>query len=361
MFGSAGSQASAKQSLEEFQAQRDAMACLGMDVRKRWQPGKREDRCESKEAPQNALPRAQRKFLIGTYTVIEDQLGSGSYGKVFSSCCPNGRSCAIKVYRSRHAHHEAASELAVYKELAKLGMPHCQSFPVVLDFDTSGRPWPWLLGWAAICVLHNEARIFHLDIKPENILWCAELKELRLCDFGMSEPAPTPRSMVCGPCSRIHGPCSRIFGAARSTGSGCRPKPYNPATLLRIRDAFYRPPELWNLVSGPAVLQAALTKAVDLWSFGCVVFEVVTGKPLMTPFDRRQPSCKQCVAEWCKAWPELIASSTCVARTAGSWSRWHARMRSCGRWSSVVLDACCPQPKSRKWMKDGAAHFKCTD
>eukprot|EP00435_Cladocopium_sp_Y103_P058780 s312_g20.t1 len=124
-----------KQSLEEFQARRDAMACLGMDVRKRWQPGKREDRGESKEAPQNALPRAQRKFLIGTYTQypLVDPSPSIPFHK--SSCCPNGRSCAIKVYRSRQAHHEAAFELAVYKELAKLAMPHCQWFPVLLDFD----------------------------------------------------------------------------------------------------------------------------------------------------------------------------------------------------------------------------------
>ena len=120
------------------------MGRLGFDVRKCLRPGKCEDRSESELAPRNALPHAQRKFCIGSYTVVEDQLGSGSYGKVFSSCCPNGRSCAIKVYRSRQAHHEAAFELATYEKLGKLAMPHCQWFPVVLDFDASGRSWPWL-------------------------------------------------------------------------------------------------------------------------------------------------------------------------------------------------------------------------
>eukprot|EP00435_Cladocopium_sp_Y103_P001726 s5864_g1.t1 len=59
---------------------------------------------------------------------------------------------------------------------------------------------------AAICVLHNEAQILHLDIKPANILWCAELKELRLRDFGMSGPAP-----ICAgqdPWFTVHAPQS---------------------------------------------------------------------------------------------------------------------------------------------------------
>ena len=220
-----------KKSLEEFQVQRDAMGRLGFDVRKCLRPGKCEDRGESELAPRNALPHAQRKFRIGSYTVVEDQLGSGSCGKVFSSCCPNGRSCAIKVYCSRQAHHEAAFELATYEKLGKLAMPHWQWFPMVVDLDASGRSWPWLaLSYtgvslaarlnaggpmpqdlvehlllqlkAAICVLHDEAKLLHLDIKPDNILWCSELRELRLCDFGMSEPAPR----LPGPQSTVHGP-----------------------------------------------------------------------------------------------------------------------------------------------------------
>jgi serine/threonine protein kinase len=40
----------------------------------------------------------------------------------------------------------------------------------------------------------------------------------------------------------------------------------------------YRPPELWNC-SGP--IAKFLAVGVDLWSFGCVVFEVATGFSLM--------------------------------------------------------------------------------
>jgi serine/threonine protein kinase len=47
-------------------------------------------------------------------------LGSGSYGKVFCAYTSMGWSCAIKVYRSRDAKHEAAYEAATYKKLDKL-------------------------------------------------------------------------------------------------------------------------------------------------------------------------------------------------------------------------------------------------
>lgn len=44
-------------------------------------------------------------------------LGSASYGKVFCAYTSMGWSCAIKVYRSRDAKHEAAYEAATYKKI----------------------------------------------------------------------------------------------------------------------------------------------------------------------------------------------------------------------------------------------------
>ena len=46
---------------------------------------------------------------------------------------------------------------------------------------------------------------------------------------------------------------------------------------------WYRPPELWQLDGRIASLQKALTPSVDLWSFGCVVFEAACGAALVRP------------------------------------------------------------------------------
>ena len=144
-------------------------------------------------------------------------LGGGLYGKVFYAYTGMGQSCAVKVYRSRHAKPEAAYEAAIYQDLDKLPPHHRNGFSQMLNFDPSGQPWPWpslafagssLASWlgtngpmllglmqpvvkqlqAAIRALHRQVQLLHLDVRPANILWCAELKELKLCDFGMSEP-----------------------------------------------------------------------------------------------------------------------------------------------------------------------------
>ena len=128
-------------------------------------------------------------------------LGGGLYGKVFYAYTGMGQSCAVKVYRSRHAKPEAAYEAAIYQDLDKLPPHHRNGFSQMLNFDPSGQPWPWpslafagssLASWlgtngpmplvlmqpvvkqlqAAIRALHRQVQLLHLDVKPANILRC---------------------------------------------------------------------------------------------------------------------------------------------------------------------------------------------
>eukprot|EP00435_Cladocopium_sp_Y103_P033833 s4114_g8.t1 len=160
---------------------------------------------------------------------------------------------------------------------------------------------------AAIEILHCQARLLHLDIKPANILWCPHQKVLKLCDFGMAEPV-----------SMVHAQAQPRFCEYVTPG--------------------YRPPELWHVGAESHALRAALTKAVDVWSFGCVVFEIATGKTLMYPKDRRQVSSRQTVADWCKNWPEM-SSSPRLRQGLPTSKYWHCRLSACGMWHAAVLAA----------------------
>ena len=112
----------------------------------------------------------------------------------------------------------------------------------------------------------------------------------------------------------------------------------------------YRAPELWHVTGDLRSLQKALTPAVDQWAFGAVLFEVCSGFMLMKPFDQ-QKSTKQTITDWCVHWAD--ASSCCGARTGPKKSNhWSTRLLHCSRWGPLVVQACHPEARSRKWMKN---------
>ena len=92
--------------------------------------------------------------------------------------------------------------------------------------------------------------ICHRDLKTENILLNPATKEIKLCDFGLC----------------------RFVTSGEST--------------LKIVSAPYRPPEiLINKETGIVDMYK-----VDIWSIGCVLYEIYAKKYLFTPYknDKRQ-------------------------------------------------------------------------
>lgn len=79
--------------------------------------------------------------------------------------------------------------------------------------------------------------VVHRDLKPENLLLTGR-STLKLCDFGFT----------------------------RSVGSS------DEALTDYVATRWYRSPEL--LVGEP------YGKALDIWSIGCIVYEMLTGEPL---------------------------------------------------------------------------------
>lgn len=93
----------------------------------------------------------------------------------------------------------------------------------------------------ALKLMHARGLV-HSDIKPGNILWCAEKREARVIDFGNA-------------------------ASVLKTGSAIGTKEYCPPEML-----------LGNPM-GPAV---------DLWALGCTVFEWLTGAKLFDPWEACQ-------------------------------------------------------------------------
>ena len=46
----------------------------------------------------------------------------------------------------------------------------------------------------ALKALHGQARLVHLDLKPDNVLWAASARQITMRDMGMAESMDTDRS-----------------------------------------------------------------------------------------------------------------------------------------------------------------------
>lgn len=66
----------------------------------------------------------------------------------------------------------------------------------------------------------------------------------------------------------------------------------------------YRAPGLWHVSEKD--LSKWLGPAVDVWSYGCVLYEVAVGKVLMRPMRSYiRQSCHATIKEWCQHWQAL--------------------------------------------------------
>ena len=86
--------------------------------------------------------------------------------------------------------------------------------------------------------------VIHCDLKPENILFTDETKtHLKIVDFGSA--------------------CTNYANGFKY-----------------VQSRFYRCPEI--------ILGLPYDSAVDMWSFGCILCEMITGRPLFPAIDENE-------------------------------------------------------------------------
>ncbi|EPQ52016.1 Pkinase-domain-containing protein, partial [Gloeophyllum trabeum ATCC 11539] len=218
------------------------------------------------------------EFLVSHNYQVLDVIGEGAYGVVCSAMhVPTQRKVAIKritpfdhsmfalrtlreIKLLRHFHHEniisildilRPTSLDDFKEVylvqelmetdlhrvirtQELSDDHCQYF----IYQTL----------RALKALHS-ADVLHRDLKPSNLLLNANC-DLKLCDFGLARSARPP------------------------------PNVDDTSTFMTeyVATRWYRAPEVMLTFK-------EYTRAIDIWSVGCVLAEMLSGKPLFPGRD----------------------------------------------------------------------------
>jgi serine/threonine protein kinase len=216
---------------------------------------------------------------LGSYEIVS-ALGAGGMGEVYRARDVNlGRDVAIKVLPP--AFSADSERIARFRReahvLAALNHPHVAAiygleevngvtFLILelVDGETLDKRisrGPVNVGDAlgigkqiaeALESAHEKA-IVHRDLKPSNIALTAQ-GQVKVLDFGLAKLAPEPAT------SHALSMSPTITSPALATGAG---------TILGT--AAYMSPEQAN--------GREADKRSDVWAFGCVLFEMLTGKP----------------------------------------------------------------------------------
>lgn len=215
-------------------------------------------------------------FHVGENYKIVDVVGEGAYGVVCSAVhVPSGSRVAIKkitpfdhsmfclrtlreIKLLRHFNHEniisildivkpadyeSFSEVYLIQELMETDMHRVIRTQELSDDHCQYFIYQTLRGLKAL----HCAQVLHRDLKPSNLLLNANC-DLKICDFGLARSANQPE--------------------AEGTGF----------MTEYVATRWYRAPEIMLTFK-------EYTKAIDVWSVGCILAEMLSGKPLFPGRD----------------------------------------------------------------------------
>ena len=274
--------------------------------------------------------------------LVAANIGEGSYGCVLlGEEVATGRPCALKIFKAHTAGVNAQLEVQILQKLqSELPIADQAFFARLLDFSLLGKPFPFLalefggpslwqalrsgpvtprpIGLqlqAALRAMHKKG-IVHLDLKPANILWTEEAKQLKVVDFGMAELIP-------------------------KLGE----EPAWKARFEIYTSGSYRAPEIW-CCSEDELRKHLLRPEVDIWAYGCVLYECETSSILM----QGTRSCKRVIEEWCRSWNLLRGGKASLHGKTSEADQLVVRFQKCRKtWRDKVLQCLSPDPNARRW------------
>ncbi|KAH7848831.1 hypothetical protein Vadar_008696 [Vaccinium darrowii] len=211
---------------------------------------------------QNGQPKQAISYMA------ERVVGTGSFGVVFQAkCLETGEAVAIKkvlqdkryknrelqimcllnhpnVVQLRHFFYSTTEKDEVYLNLV-LEYVSETVYRVSRHYVRMNQNVPFIyvqLYTYQICralnYMHNVVGVCHRDIKPQNLLVNPHTHQLKICDFGSAKALVPGEPNIAYICSRYYRAPELIFGATE------------------------------------------YTTAIDMWSVGCVLAELLLGQPL---------------------------------------------------------------------------------
>ncbi|KAH7290444.1 hypothetical protein KP509_30G048800 [Ceratopteris richardii] len=200
--------------------------------------------------------------------MAERVVGTGSFGVVFQGkCLESGETVAIKKvlqdkrYKNRelqimrlldhpnvvslkHCFYSSTEKDEVFLNLVLEYVPETV-YRVAKHYNRMNQRMPLIFVklytyqiCRALAYIHGAVGVCHRDIKPQNLLVNPQTHQLKLCDFGSAKILVKGETNISYICSRYYRAPELIFGAVD------------------------------------------YTTAIDIWSMGCVMAELMLGQPI---------------------------------------------------------------------------------
>lgn len=223
---------------------------------------------------------SQQSFIIDKHLELTRELGRGAYGIVCAAQCPNSPGVAVKkitnifskkilckralremkllihfrghknitcLYDLDVVNPASFNEIYLYEELMECDLHQIiRSKQPLTDSHFQSFVYQILAGLKYI----HSAGVLHRDLKPGNLLVNADC-EVKICDFGLARGFDENANEV-------------------------------NAMTEYVATRWYRAPEIMLSIYN-------YTKAIDVWSVGCILAELFGGKPFFkgeSPFDQ---------------------------------------------------------------------------